>query len=220
MASEAGAANPLEGSEGARWLARAPDHFGRTGIERSITACFEDRAASHRDRVAVEDRSGAWSYCELNWCANRVAREIRARLGDGGEAVAVLSSPGAPTIAAMLGTLKAGKVCVPLDPRFPATRLREMVEDSRSGLVVTDGRDTRLVRDVAGADRHVVEVGVGSSGRGEENPDHRVAPDAIAFITTLRARPAGRRGSPTAIATGCTTSWSIRGHSASVRPIA
>ena len=54
-------------------------------------------------------------------------------------------------IAAILGTLQAGKVCVPLDPRYPpANRLGHIVADSRANLIATDSRNLGLARDLRG----------------------------------------------------------------------
>src|SRR4051812_16854943 len=93
--------------------------FERSEVEQSLPARFAKQVAAHRDRVAVQDRSGPWTYGALNAAANRVARDILAQGGAGEEPVAVLAEAGATAIAAILGTLQAGKVCVPLDPRYP-----------------------------------------------------------------------------------------------------
>ena len=41
-------------------------------------------------------------------------------------------------IAGILAIWKAGKVCVPIDPDFPSSRIRYMLEDAQAGLVITD----------------------------------------------------------------------------------
>ena len=40
-------------------------------------------------------------------------------------------------VVALLGVLKAGKFYVPLDPSYPVARLRYMMEDSQSVLLLT-----------------------------------------------------------------------------------
>ena len=151
-------------------------------FESSIPVRFEEQATAHRDRLAVWDRSCAWSYEDLNAAANRLARDLLARLGDANLPVAVLLEAGAPAIAAMLGVLKAGKVCVPLDPRFPVALLKDMVVDSGSGLLVTGGPNTPCASDLAPQGLAVVDFDGQSSGARADDLRVRVAPDAIAFI--------------------------------------
>ena len=151
-------------------------------FESSIAVRFEEQATAHCDRLAVRDRSGAWSYEDLNAAANRLARDLLARLGDASLPVAVLLEAGAPAIAAMLGVLKAGKVCVPLDPRFPAALLKDMVVDSESRLLVTGGQNTPCASDLARQGLAVVEVDGQPSGARADDLRLAVVPDAIAFI--------------------------------------
>ena len=58
--------------------------------------------------------------------------------------MALLFDHGVPFIAAILGVLKAGKFYVPLDPSYPLARLRYMVEDSQSALLLTSNKDLTL----------------------------------------------------------------------------
>jgi arthrofactin-type cyclic lipopeptide synthetase A len=53
------------------------------------------------------------------------------------EPVVLLFEQGAAAIIAILGTLKAGKFYVPLDPGLPDERANEIIKDSTAKLVVT-----------------------------------------------------------------------------------
>jgi amino acid adenylation domain-containing protein len=46
---------------------------------------------------------------------------------------------GTPLILAILGTLKAGKICVPLDPTLPQNRISHMLDNAQASLIVTSG---------------------------------------------------------------------------------
>ncbi len=61
----------------------------------------------------------ALTYDELNRTANRLARAIIDRQGEGNEPVAIFLEHGGPVIPAMLGILKAGKIFVVIDRPFP-----------------------------------------------------------------------------------------------------
>ena len=53
--------------------------------------------------------------------------------------IGVSRSPG--MLAAMIGTHKAGKAYLPLDSDFPPMRLRHMVSDSGTHLIISDNPD-------------------------------------------------------------------------------
>ena len=54
------------------------------------------------------------------------------------------------SIAAILGELKAGKFYVPLESTFPNSRLTDMLDDSRAGLIVTKNRNLSLAKELTG----------------------------------------------------------------------
>src|SRR5688572_1443844 len=93
--------------------------FKEEGIEQSIPDRFEQQVANYPDRVAVIGKTVTFTYEALNKLANRLARAILNQCGQGVEPIAFLFEQGAPVIAAILGVLKAGKICVPLDPSYP-----------------------------------------------------------------------------------------------------
>jgi amino acid adenylation domain-containing protein len=65
------------------------------------------------------------------------------------ERIALLFEHDAPMVAGLLGVLKAGKVYVPLDPQYPIARLRYMLADSGSKVIVTNGENLSLAHQLA-----------------------------------------------------------------------
>ncbi|MCZ9342874.1 AMP-binding protein, partial [Streptomyces sp. TRM76130] len=89
-----------------------------------------DRVAAWAARspraVAVRCGTETVSYAELDARANRLARYLR-RTGTGPETrVGLGLDRGADMVVAVLGVWKAGAAYVPLDPAYPADRLRHM----------------------------------------------------------------------------------------------
>ncbi|MFF3174658.1 amino acid adenylation domain-containing protein [Streptomyces sp. NPDC057900] len=123
-----------------RLLARsvaAPDQPSRAPAH-TLTELLESAARSHPDAVAVIGADGRLSYRELHERANRLARLLLDR-GAGPESVVGLLLPrSAGTLVAMLAVLKAGAAYLPLDPGYPAERLRLMIEDAEPRCVLTD----------------------------------------------------------------------------------
>ncbi|MEV5844781.1 AMP-binding protein [Streptomyces sp. NPDC051985] len=105
---------------------------------RTVTDLLDSAARSHPDAVAVIGADGSLTYAELHERANRLARLLLAR-GAGPESVVGLLLPRrAGTLVAMLAVLKAGAAYLPLDPGYPAERLRFMIDDAKPVCVLTD----------------------------------------------------------------------------------
>ncbi|MDP9134224.1 MAG: amino acid adenylation domain-containing protein, partial [Actinomycetota bacterium] len=95
------------------------------------------------------------SYAELDAASDRIAgrlAQLGVRLGD---RVAVAADRSVETIAAFLGTLKAGATYVPLDPGLPRARLAFMVADTESRVVLAE---TAAVAALPPLDARVVEL--------------------------------------------------------------
>ncbi|MEU2180723.1 amino acid adenylation domain-containing protein [Streptomyces thermolilacinus] len=123
----------------------APSAPGRT-----LTGLLESAARNHSDAVAVISADGKLTYADLHERANRLARLLLDR-GAGPESVVGLLLPrGAGTLVAMLAVLKTGAAYLPLDPRYPAERLRFMVEDAGPVCVLTDTATDTHVADATG----------------------------------------------------------------------
>jgi amino acid adenylation domain-containing protein len=78
------------------------------------------------------------TYGDLDVQANQIAQTLRARGIGCGARVGVCLERGIPMLPAVLGILKSGACYVPLDPAFPAERLRFMAENAElDGLIST-----------------------------------------------------------------------------------
>ncbi|MEU0768672.1 amino acid adenylation domain-containing protein [Streptomyces albogriseolus] len=109
--------------------------------EDTVAALFEARAARTPDGVALRSGATTLTYAELNRRANRVAHTLTG-LDVGPESFVALALPrSADQITALLGVLKAGAAYLPVDPDYPAERIRTMLGDARPALVVAR-RDT------------------------------------------------------------------------------
>jgi len=108
---------------------------------------FEEQVTRTPDALAVVSDEACLSYTELNQRANRVAHYLQ-NLGLPPEFRAgVLFERSADLVVALLGVLKAGGACVPLDPAYPPDRLRLMLEDSHASVVLTHEKLAHVVLD-------------------------------------------------------------------------
>nr|WP_083885364.1 non-ribosomal peptide synthetase [Nocardia thailandica] len=90
-----------------------------------------------RDRTAVRYRGRSISYGELDDRANQLARLLIAR-GVGPEQLVAIAFPRSfEMLLAVLAVAKAGGAHVPIDPSYPADRVRHMLTDSAAVLGIT-----------------------------------------------------------------------------------
>ena len=104
---------------------------------RLSTICSSAKRRGLRVRSRSTSETGELTYAELDARANRLARVLRDAGARPEVLVALCLDRGPGLIVAMLAVLKAGAAWLPLDPSYPSERLRFMLEDSGSRLIVT-----------------------------------------------------------------------------------
>jgi amino acid adenylation domain-containing protein len=101
-----------------------------------------EQARRRPGAIAVQSPAGMLTYGELAARAGRLARHLR-HLGVGGVEpevpVAILLAPSPQQMVAALAVLLAGGAYLPLDPAYPAERLRFILEDAGATVAVTRG---------------------------------------------------------------------------------
>lgn len=145
---------------------------------------FEAQVERMPDAVAVVSGNLRMSYADLNVRANELARRIVA-IGCGPDDIVGLAvERSAALVVAMLAVLKAGAAYLPIDPAYPADRIRLMLSDAAPKLVLLDDRT-----DLPPATGHVERVDVDTLRRalGADNlvDIERVRPlrpDHLAYI--------------------------------------
>ena len=100
-------------------------------------ALVEAQAVRTPERVALRTASTALTYAELDARAEKIARALRARGAGRGQRIGVCLERTCDLPVALLGILKTGAAYVPLDPAYPAQRLRFMAEDAEISLLVS-----------------------------------------------------------------------------------
>jgi amino acid adenylation domain-containing protein len=105
-----------------------------------IQELFEAQALQRPDAIAVAFSDRQVTYRELDLRANQLAHHLQ-KLGVGPEVpVGVCLERSPEMIVGLLGILKAGGAYVPLDPTCPPERLRYLLEDARTPVVLTQQR--------------------------------------------------------------------------------
>jgi len=104
---------------------------------RCLHHLFEERARTAPHEPAVIRGDEGLTYAQLERRAERLARRLR-RLGVGPDVPVGLCVRRSPDMAVgVLGILKAGGACLPLDPAYPSDRLGFMLQDAGVPVLVT-----------------------------------------------------------------------------------
>ncbi|HEV2086973.1 MAG TPA: amino acid adenylation domain-containing protein [Cryptosporangiaceae bacterium] len=105
-------------------------------MHRSLPEWFLQTCARHPERTAVVCGAESVTYAELTTEARALAAEMLRRGVVPGDLVGLRVTRSIETPVAILGTMLAGAAYVPLDPHYPAERLRFISEEAGIGLVV------------------------------------------------------------------------------------
>lgn len=109
------------------------------GTPADVPAAFDAMVAAGPGNTALVCGEERLTAAELADRVHRLARALRAR-GVGAEDIVALALPrSADAVVALLAVLDAGAAFLPLDAAHPPERLRELIEDTRPALVLTDG---------------------------------------------------------------------------------
>jgi len=118
-------------------LARWNDTAAEFPQGECVHQLFEEQVRQTPDALAVADGRKRWSYAELNGRADSLAAELR-KLGVGPDiCVGVCLERSVEMVAAKLAVWKAGGAYAPLDPSYPAERLKFMFADSKMPVLLT-----------------------------------------------------------------------------------
>jgi amino acid adenylation domain-containing protein len=143
---------------------------------------FERQAMSNAHATALICEGQWMSYEDLNRRANQLAHYL-AEVGVGPEIrVAIYMQRSIEMIVALIGVLKAGGVCAPLDPGYPAERISFMLDDSQARVLLTS---QSLVNSLPAHSARVLCLDTQwdlIAGQDATNPNIGIDPENAAYI--------------------------------------
>ncbi|MFF8996860.1 non-ribosomal peptide synthase/polyketide synthase [Streptomyces achromogenes] len=171
------------------WNDTATDLPGTT-----VAALFAAQVRRTPDAVALDAGDTHLTYRELDARAGELADRL-AGLGVRPERpVGVLMERSVELIVAQLALVRTGGVYVPLDGRAPAERLRRMLAEAGTDLLLTDAGRERTARELlpGGGVLRVDDT----SGAPHPGPAHTVHPDNVQYLMFT----SGSTGTPKGVA--------------------
>ncbi|MFZ2652219.1 MAG: MupA/Atu3671 family FMN-dependent luciferase-like monooxygenase [Burkholderiaceae bacterium] len=166
--------------------AQLVEQWNATARDVPEAACIHhlirDQAARTPDAVALVCGDAALSYRELDARSDRLARHLQG-LGVGVETlVGICLERSLDLVVAVLAVLKAGGAYLPLDPEYPAARLRFMVEDAALEVLLTT---SLLAPRLKSTPRRIVELDTDAAVialASETRLDSAVQPHNLAYV--------------------------------------
>src|SRR5262249_21021586 len=161
-------------------LRRGVSYMG--DFEQSVPDRFEEVVTLHSNRLAVKTARHALTYDGLNKAANRVAHVVLEKSRGSDTPVVVIFDHDVPIVVAILGVLKAGKICVVLDPSYPERRAGHIIEDSQATLILTNSNNIALAHKFVQPGHQLFNIDDIDSNAPAENLSLCISPDAFAFL--------------------------------------
>lgn len=105
--------------------------------DKTVHELFEEQAKIIPDEIAVVYEDNKITYKELNERANKLARTLRYKNIKNNDVVAIMIERSVEMIVCILSVLKAGGAYLPIDSKYPTTRKKYMLEDSKAKILLT-----------------------------------------------------------------------------------
>ncbi|NOQ28295.1 MAG: amino acid adenylation domain-containing protein [Bacteroidales bacterium] len=115
---------------------------------KSIHQFIEEQVTINPDNISIVFEANQISYSELNRKANRLAHYLRRKGVDKDSVVSLFFEPSLDMLISIVGVLKSGAIFLPIVCDFPEERIKYILEDSGSEVVLknskTDFADIKL----------------------------------------------------------------------------
>lgn len=158
-------------------------------LDSTLCQLLEARAGQKPDTIACQfkehpdEMTLSISYRELNNNANRIAHSLREIGVESGTIVAIMIPRSPEMLYGILGIIKAGGVYLPLDPNYPNERVRFIMKDSASSVLMVSNRTTSErtfnLSGFEGAVLNIHDIPVDSS---HQNPEHMPHPHQPVYV--------------------------------------
>jgi len=146
----------------------------------SLYKIIENHALQRPNEVAVICEQSELTYAQLNTHANCLAHSLLAKKIVHGSAVAVHITPSTDILVSILAIHKIGCIYVPIDPGFPAARVRAILKEVNPFAILCDVQTDGIPQEYSSICHQIANIV--SSTSYDKNPDVTVALEDISHI--------------------------------------
>jgi len=108
--------------------------------EKTAVDLFAKKVVESPNQIALIYNDQQLSYTQLDQRSNQLAHYLIAQRLDKNSLIGICLDRSVEMIVSVLAVLKTGAAYVPIDPAYPTERIRYILEDSRSALVISSGK--------------------------------------------------------------------------------
>ena len=156
--------------------------FPKDDVEGSVPARFDKIVRTYPEHNAVNSWEKEFTYDQFDRITNQLAHVILRQNQSSENPVAFLLGYGAMPITAIFGILKAGGFYLSLDPSFPSDRLKYILEDSGTRIIITDDENLLIARELSQNKSKLINLDNLDPGTSDENLNLKISPDALACL--------------------------------------
>ncbi|MBQ4816175.1 non-ribosomal peptide synthetase [Bacillus pumilus] len=133
--------------------------------KRTIQELFEEQVQRDPHRIALSYLEESMTYQELDEKATKLAAYLQSKGVGPGSLVPMLFDRSFDMIVSVLGIVKSGAAYVPMSPEYPDARIRLIVRDTQSDVVITQSHLIERLVDFTGTkidmDKPLLETDAG-----------------------------------------------------------
>lgn len=144
---------------------------------------FEKQVELRPDKIAVISGDHKLTYRELDVRSNRLAKHLLALQLSPGDIVGIFLERSVDMVVSVLAVLKAGGCYLPLDPSYPDERLKYMIKNSGSKILICQSPDDFRIKSIGNT--LLVAVGNENNVTIEQDslkPEIKIRPQSFAYI--------------------------------------
>ncbi|MGB8193696.1 MAG: AMP-binding protein [Chitinophagaceae bacterium] len=113
-----------------------------SACDKTVTDLFEAKVRQRPDHTALVCRNCELTYRELNKRSNQLAYYLQRKYDIGpGDTVAIVMQRNEWLLTGILGILKSGAACLPIDASHTDEYISSILEDANVKLLLTDSQD-------------------------------------------------------------------------------
>ncbi len=110
----------------------------------TIQQLFEEQVERRPDNIAVVFENNQLTYEELNQRSNQLARVMREKGAGPNQVIGIMVDRSIEMIIGIMGVLKAGGAYLPIDPDYPEERIKFLLKDSKTNILLTSSKTHKV----------------------------------------------------------------------------
>ena len=118
--------------------------FNNTELEydktKPIIKYFEEQVEKTPEKIAVVCNNKKITYKELNERANMLSNKIKSIKHKEKDIIGIMMTRSIEMIVGIIAILKSGSAYLPIDPEYPIERIKYMISDSKTNLILVNNK--------------------------------------------------------------------------------